>query len=467
MNAKPSINTVSSEETKLVLNYYKTLYVEYIGSQDESILLQFNELGSLLCHSGIPPEIATEIHAAALNELSVNVEVSRFNEYQKILPLLEVTMAYGVQYRNQMAQQKRRSSHQLVQTMEQASDLMFLTDVQGKVIYANSLSKKYFDASAGNLFEQYSAKDNKEAQKISSLWQELSIGKSWQGKICLISSDRESLVISLKAFPMIEDDFQLSQFVFVVEDVTQKQIAKRKLEQNQRLTTLGELASGVAHEFNNILLIISGFAELLGNEKNRAFTKEFSEEILMAVEKGVALNKQILSFAADRIEVEKPVCLSYAIKNLTTMLKAAVGENIAITIVGELGVKVLVSENHLCQLLTNLCINAKHAIEEVKRSGVVELVFSVLGEDLRVTVRDNGCGMSEEILRNVFEPFYTTKDVGKGSGLGLSVVMRLVMQYKGEIEVLSEVGKGTEFHISLPVVYSEISNVKLVDKVLH
>ena len=256
-----------------------------------------------------------------------------------------------------------------------------------------------------------------------------------------------------------------------VIDVTERKRAEQErmdleaqLHQARRIESVGRLAGGVAHDFNNMLAVILAHGELVKEHLDPTSPLiEDVAEILKATERSAALTRQLLAFA--RKQAVAPVVLDVndSVASILTMLRRLLGENIQLTWSPGAEVwPVLMDSSQLDQVLTNLCVNARDAIATVGKltveTGNVTLdaehggshAGSAAGDYVRLTVRDDGCGMDTDTQSHLFEPFFTTKAVGDGTGLGLATVHGIVTQSNGFIDVESEPGRGTTFTILLP-----------------
>jgi PAS domain S-box-containing protein len=251
-------------------------------------------------------------------------------------------------------------------------------------------------------------------------------------------------------------DGEVARLVGVAADVTDRRTLEDQLRQSQKLDSLGMLAGGVAHDFNNILAVVSSCTGLLAESvPDEGENSELVHDIQHAVTRAVALTHQLLAFS--RKQVLEPVVLDLNahVKETRKMLKRLVGEDIVVTLSldPDLG-NVKVDPGYLTQVLMNLAVNARDAMP---RGGKLALAtrnieIGPLGRSVLVSVTDTGTGMTAEVKERIFEPFFTTKERGKGTGMGLSVVHGIVDQAGGKIELDSEPGKGTTFRIYLPVV---------------
>ncbi len=258
-------------------------------------------------------------------------------------------------------------------------------------------------------------------------------------------------------------------FISLVQDITvRKREAeeKRRLEsqllQAQKMEAIGALAGGIAHDFNNILSAIIGFTELALLSEGK--TDEYLRESLKAARRAKDLVRQILSFSRQGDEERVPVSVALVTREVVKFLRASVPATIEIRLKGEkTAATVLASSVELHQILMNLCTNAVHAIGE--NAGRIEIEIEPCeiepsgrqaypeldpGRYVRLIVRDNGHGIPAAILDRIFDPYFTTKEKGVGTGLGLAVVHGIVKKANGAVRVASEPGKGTEFEILLP-----------------
>ena len=289
--------------------------------------------------------------------------------------------------------------------------------------------------------------------------------------------DRSPLWVEVSAAP-IQYDQQIASLVFL-RDITQrkqteaeKQRLEEQLLQAQKMESLGRLAGGVAHDFNNHLTVITGYCDmLLAQLEHGDEIREEIEEIRGAGEKAAALTQQLLAFSRKQIAERKPVNLNEPVAESRKMLCRLIGEQIEIVCEPdpELGL-VSADRAQMNQVLLNLTINARDAMPsggritirtanvELDREGAQKHKGVAPGRYVLLSVSDTGTGMSESTLQHVFEPFFTTKGVGVGTGLGLSTVYGIVRQSDGWIEVDSRLGEGSEFRVYLPRVAAATVN---------
>jgi two-component system cell cycle sensor histidine kinase/response regulator CckA len=254
-------------------------------------------------------------------------------------------------------------------------------------------------------------------------------------------------------------------------DITERRRAEEgkaklegQLQQAQKMESVGRLAGGVAHDFNNMLGVILGHTEMALEQVDPAQPLHADlEEIRKAAERSAGLTRQLLAFARRQTVAPTVLDLNRTVEGMLTMLERLVGENVHIAWQPKVDLwPVMVDPSQIDQLLTNLCVNARDAIADVGTitietgNGAIDMAYSAdhagfaAGEYVLLAVTDDGGGMDKETLSHVFEPFFTTKGMGQGTGLGLATVYGIVKQNNGFINVYSEPGRGTRFTIYLP-----------------
>ena len=250
----------------------------------------------------------------------------------------------------------------------------------------------------------------------------------------------------------------------VTQDITERKHLEDQLRQAQKMEAIGRLAGGVAHDFNNLMMIVKGHAELLlqdsrGNEK----VHRKAEQIDKAADRAAAVTSQLLAFSRMQVLQPKVISLKAIVEELGRLLPRLIGEDIDLVIRthDNLGL-VRADVNQIEQVIMNLVVNARDAMPNGGRL-IIETSSTDLdnpskgsrpvlapGGYVLLAVTDNGTGMDAETQAHIFEPFFTTKEKGKGTGLGLATVYGVVKQSGGHIWVYSEPGKGTSFKIYLP-----------------
>ena len=270
-------------------------------------------------------------------------------------------------------------------------------------------------------------------------------------------------------FAEMAEDLAYALYVMRMEDVREKSERERKslqdqLLQAQKLEAVGRLAGGVAHDYNNMLGVIIGYAELaMAKMAPSNPLHPDLEEIHKAALRSAEITRQLLAFARKQAVAPKVLDLNETVEGMFKMLRCLIGEDISLTWLPQADLwPVIIDPAQVGQILANLCVNARDAIKGVGKVTIEtanvtfedkygsDVTAVMPGEFVSLTVSDDGCGMDKETLNEIFEPFFTTKDVNQGTGLGLAMVYGIVKQNDGFINVYSELDNGTTFQIYLP-----------------
>jgi PAS domain S-box-containing protein len=271
--------------------------------------------------------------------------------------------------------------------------------------------------------------------------------------------------VSVSVSPIKDPRGNVTGASIIARNIAERLQLEAQLRQSQKMEAVGTLAGGIAHDFNNILAAIMGNADLLRMDFPPDHPHaELLQQILAATYRAKALVQQILSFSQCRENKMGPVSLQVVVRECLALLRSTIPAMVGIkyNIASDCS-PVLADSTQIHQIIMNLCTNAWQALPE--RGGVIEVNLEMceidakmaatnpdlrIGQYVRLSIRDNGCGMDQATLERIFEPFFTTKPAGKGTGLGLSVVHGIVKIHRGVIIVSSKPGKGTVFHIHFP-----------------
>jgi len=256
-------------------------------------------------------------------------------------------------------------------------------------------------------------------------------------------------------------------------DRTEEREMEAKFLQAQKMEALGRLAGGVAHDFNNLLGVIGGYAELLETKLEASESlRRYCGKIIDTTQRASGLTRQLLTFSRKEIVRPTPLQTGTALLELTTILPRLIGEDIELVVNLRATGTVVIDKTHFEQIIFNIIINSRDAMpgggqifietEDVWRPVLTPLGSVTIGQYVAIRIRDTGMGMDEETRLHAFEPFYTTKEVGRGTGLGLATVYGIVQQSQGEISIESGPRKGTQISILLP---ATISNATGPDEV--
>ena len=285
------------------------------------------------------------------------------------------------------------------------------------------------------------------------------LGISEQHDFTLKHKDGRHIRTTMATAPVLGEDGEYEGAIAGVMDLSERISLEERLRQAEKMEALGQLAGGVAHDFNNLLLAISGNIELLGrefDESDRAY--RYVLEARDAARRAKAVTRQLLAFGRQSLQPPVVVDLNEVLSEVSGLLGRLIGEQITIDFStwDKESLCVRGSEDQLVQVLMNLAVNARDAMPEGGRLSIC--LEPAVGEDgplASIIVEDDGEGMSPDQLERIFDPFYSTKEPGKGTGLGLATVYGIVRQHEGQIDVRSELGKGSRFEITLPRVRSE------------
>jgi PAS domain S-box-containing protein len=359
--------------------------------------------------------------------------------------------------------------------LEQAAEAIVVCDERGRIIRASSAAAELcgrdplltpFDATFPVQVEQPQALLAPSVATSALNGQFLRAVPAWLDRA---GGARAHLVVS--AAPLAGDEGRFVGCVITMTDLTERRRAEEEragleaqLHQASKMESVGRLAGGVAHEFNNMLGVILGYTDMaLGALDPAEPLRADLEEVRKAARRSADLTRQLLAFARKQPAVPRVLDLNETVGGMLNMLRRLIGENIRLVWKAQAGLwAVKVDPSQVDQMLANLCINARDAIADVGEIAIevancgFDGAFCAThpgflpGEYVRLTVRDDGAGMDEETRAHLFEPFFTTKALGKGTGLGLATVYGAVMQNKGFVQVSTAVGQGTSFAIHLP-----------------
>ncbi|MCY3412316.1 MAG: response regulator [Candidatus Heimdallarchaeota archaeon] len=289
-----------------------------------------------------------------------------------------------------------------------------------------------------------------------------------RGKSGMYTLESENIVFEIYT-TIIYDEFEtINGLMGIGMDITQQKIAEKQLYQSQKMDAIGRLAGGINHDMANILMSVNGYIDLILESDDVDKIKEDVREIQSAVKRATFLTGQLSTFTRKSIHQNKNFDICSTVRNMKSMLERMLEESILFVIdTPDTPCAIFADETRFEQCIMNLVINAKEAINnqgvisvivkpvEFNQSLVVRFNELPAGKYYQVIVRDNGIGISSSVIENMFEPFYTTKS--DGSGLGLSIVLDVIDQSQGGIDISSEEGLGTEFILYFPAVEFEIN----------
>ena len=347
-------------------------------------------------------------------------------------------------------------------------DLVWVKNDQGIYLACNARFEHFFGAKESDIVGKtdYDFVDRKLADFFREHDQKamkMGIPQTNQEEIIFNDDGHRELLETTKT-PMHDKNGQLIGMLGIGRNITERVNLQAQLAQAQRMESVGRLAGGVAHDYNNISSIIIGYSELaLEKVKPADLLHDDLTEILTAAKRSTEITRQLLAFSRQQPIAPKILDLNNSIESMLKMLRRLIGEDINLSWSPESGVwPVKLDPTQVAQILVNLCVNARDAITDVgnitlETSNLIldeeycadHLSFSP-GKFVLLAVSDDGTGIAPEILDKIFEPFFTTKGMGQGTGLGLSTVYGIVKQNKGFVNVDSELNKGTVIKIYFP-----------------
>lgn len=413
-----------------------------------------------------------DVHGLSIAKLSFRgeMEVLR-SSLEKMFNQLELRY-------EQLKQEARRLSdgEKLVRTLVNTiPDMIWLKDENGVYLSCNKKFERFFGATEAEIVGKtdYDFVDREQADFFrDNDRRAMAAGEPCSNEEWIsFKDDGHRVLLDTTKTPMYDADGNLVGVLGVARDITvrtqaeeEKAVLRDQLAQAQRMESVGRLAGGVAHDFNNMLGVILGHTEMAITEVDPSDQlHEDLSAILSAANRSAALTRQLLAFARKQAVAPRRVDLNETIDGMLKMLARLIGEDIDFLWAPGNGVwPVMIDPSQLDQILANLCVNARDSISDVGRVTIEtkNVTFkedycqchsdAIPGDFSMLSVSDTGCGMDKDMLNNIFEPFYTTKETGKGTGLGLATVYGAVRQNNGFINVYSEPGHGTTFRIYLP-----------------
>lgn len=301
------------------------------------------------------------------------------------------------------------------------------------------------------------------------LWATVLDGRVWRGEITNRRKDGSTYHEEMTITPVRATGGAITHFIAIKQDITEQLSLRQQLLQAQKMESVGRLAGGLAHDFNNLLQAITGFTSILladlGDGDPR---REDALEIEKAAQRAVALTRQLLAFSRKQAMQMGPLRLNEVVQGTEKLLRRLLGEGIAFFTRLEPSIPVIRGDaGQIEQVIVNLAVNARDAMpgggtltletdrETVSADDIPQGSDAKPGAFVRLTIRDTGTGMTPDVRARLFEPFFSTKGVGKGTGLGLAVVYGIVQQHGGFIRVDTAPGIGTAFEILMPIPSTE------------
>jgi len=382
--------------------------------------------------------------------------------------------------RKQAEDALRRSEHQFRELFDSITDLIYTQDMEGRFLSVNPAMHALFGYETTEFIGRTGAdfmKADLKPMYFSQYLEGIKRQGHFEGVSAYYKKDGGKIYIEFRS-KLVLPEHGKPYISGIGRDVTERILAERERNQSekererlqaqliqaQKIESVGRLAGGVAHDFNNMLGVILGRTELMLMEMapDDPRCKDL-EEIQKVAKRSADLTRQLLAFARKQTITPKVLDLNATVEGMLKMLRRLIGEDIDLTWKPDAHLwPVKMDPAQIDQILANLCVNARDAISGVGNVTIetrnvlldeaycVHRAECVPGAYVLLAVSDDGCGMDKEALKSLFEPFFTTKEVGEGTGLGLATVYGIIKQNDGHIHVYSEPGKGTTFKMYLP-----------------
>src|SRR3989440_3239507 len=369
----------------------------------------------------------------------------------------------------------RRQERLLRQIIDADPNLIFVKYWDGRFVLVNEATAAVYGTTVDGLVGKTDADFNSNEVEVAHfLRDDRDVMSSGRSK--LISEEpvtnpatQQTRWFQTIKVPLALLDDDSPKLLGVATEITERKRLEEQLLQSQKMEAVGQLAGGVAHDFNNILTAIVGYADLLAAEFTGTNSRHLEdlEEIRKAARRAAALTRQLLAFSRKQVLEPRIIDMNGVVMNLEKMLRSLISENISLqTHLATDLAAARADPNQLEQVIMNLAINARDAMPEggsltvetgnatLDEDYAAQHVSVLPGEYVMLAVTDTGCGMDEHTKARIFEPFFTTKAPGRGTGLGLSTVYGIVKQSGGNIWLYSEPNKGTTFKVYLPAVHA-------------
>jgi PAS domain S-box-containing protein len=343
-------------------------------------------------------------------------------------------------------------------------DIITIQDKEFYIIQANSAAAQFFGTTKENIIGRHCYELFREESFPCHDCPAHMVFHEGKTRSTEIYHERLKKNFLVTISPIWDEQGDFIGIVHSAKDITKLKKMEEHLRQAQKMEAIGTLVGDIAHDFNNILTGILGYSEFAKHDLPKdSKAREDIEQVILSGKRATELVKQILTFSRQNDQKRQPLQIHLIIKEALKLLRSSIPTTITIhQNVVDCGL-VMADPTQIHQIMMNLCTNAYHAMRET--GGELDVSMEVVeltshdyldsltlqpGPHIKLSVRDTGCGMSKELVARIFDPYFTTKKQGEGTGLGLSMVQGIVKSYQGHITVYSEPGKGSEFHVYLP-----------------
>lgn len=460
-------------QIKVIINTGYASLDSALAAINESVFAYVRKMGDVT-------ELIGHIHRALHRHLASYSEALALEVRKRTKELLDANEAL----KNEVNERKRveealwNTSQRFRTMIENASDIVLIMDADGKFRYASPAMEKLLGYSSEDAVGQHYSNliHPDDAQIVAASIQEARKHPlvSMPEIECRIRHRNSTWYTLAMTITNLLEKPIINGFLLNGHDITERKNLEDQLRQSQKMEAVGRLAGGVAHDFNNMLTVITGYTEILLNRylpEGSPMRREV-EEIKKAGDRATALTRQLLTFSRKHMFQLKILDLNLIVTNLEKMLLHLIGEDVLLIteLDPHLG-QIKADPGQIEQIIMNLVVNARDAMPnggqltikttniDVDSSFARKRVGLQAGPYVLLSITDNGLGMDEETKAHIFEPFFTTKEHGKGTGLGLATVYAIITQCQGYIHVETELGRQTTFDIYLPRVVSHAKEV--------
>lgn len=408
-----------------------------------------------------------EEKAVELLKLGVRDFVLKGN-LARLMPAIERSLSDAAECRTKRAAEEelRESNERFRMIFEHSIDAILLTRIDGSILAANPEACRIFGMSETEIRHSgCSGLVDAEDSRFSALLEVQKRTGRCCGEVMMKRRDGSRFPAETSSADFTDRD-GIQKTSMIIRDITERRKLEEQIRQAQKMEAVGQLAGGVAHDFNNILSVISGFSQLILNqEEDNETVKKYVEEIMRASERAVALTRSLLTFSRKQAVTLAVIDISEVITENEAFLRRLIREDVELNISCSVEpLTVLADQGQMEQVIMNLVANARDAMPNGGKLSIETLPatldqefiethgFGKAGAYSSFTVSDTGVGMDKGMQSHIFEPFFTTKEQGKGTGLGLSMAYEIVKKHDGFITVSSRPGIGTIFKAFLPLV---------------
>lgn len=440
--------------------------------------------------AGVPLKVGDEVvgvlglafidHGVVFSDQQMDV----LTQFGELASLALANARLNEESQRELAERKRAEEHlrKLSVAVEQSPASIVITNTSGTIEYVNphftDLTGYSLEESVGQN-PSFLKTGETSTEEYRQLWETILAGGEWRGEFHNRNKDGDLYWEQALIAPIRDENDIITHFIAIKEDITERKQLEGQLRHAQKMDAIGQMAGGIAHDFNNILTAIIGYASIMQIRlPEDSPLKKNAEQIAVTAERGATLTQGLLAFSRKQTSNLVPVDLNEIIKRVHQLLLRLISEDIHLeTNLDRQSMAIMADSSQIEQVLMNLSTNSRDAMPQggslvisteavsINSDFVIARGFGSPGKYALLTFTDSGEGMDAETVKHVFEPFYTTKELGKGTGLGLSIVYGIIKKHNGYIHCHSTMGLGTIFQIYLPLLDSDtvISEEKLPD----